>query len=119
MFFKSNHTNGLASIFRVTADEKFTHEKELRKIEPLWKNITIPVSILPGHEDDLAYPENALYANYELKNAPIRLQILLSEGYFLPWTQPKVVKQEMLWFIARVNRTIVGIQRKKRHKKTP
>lgn len=106
----------LPTIFRVATDEKFAHEKELRKMEPLWKNITIPVSILHGDEDDLVYLENALYANYELKNAPIRLRILPGEGHFLPWTQPKVVKQEMLWFIARVNRyekTTAGIQRKK------
>lgn len=92
----------LPTAFRVATDEKFAHKKELIKMEPFWKNINIPVSILHGDEDELVYIENALFANYELKNAQVKLRILPGEGHFLPWTKPKVVKQEMLLFMSRV-----------------
>lgn len=93
----------LPTAIRVATDEKFAHTKELIKMEALWKNIKVPVSILHGDEDKLVYLENALFANYELKNAPVHLRIVSGEGHFLPWTQPKIVKKEMLEFINWVN----------------
>ena len=92
----------LPRMIRVATDEKFAHEKELTKMEPLWGKIQVPVSILHGNTDVLIYIENALYAKQELKNAPVRMAIVTGKGHFLPWTAPKIVKKEMLIFIDRV-----------------
>jgi len=92
----------LPRMMRVATDEKFAHEKALKKMEPFWGKITVPVSILHGNSDVLIYIENALYAKQELKNAPVRLAIVNGKGHFLPWNSPKIVKKEMLVFIDRV-----------------
>ena len=60
--------------------EKIHHKKELQKMKPFWKNITIPVFMLHSRKDPVIYTSNTVFARQELVNAPL-VNIELVDGF--------------------------------------
>jgi uncharacterized protein len=68
-------------LFRSANTEKVHHKKELEKMLPLWKNITVPVIYLQGEHDDIVDTSNASFAREHLVNSP-SLEIRWMKGRF-------------------------------------
>lgn len=69
-------------------------EDELMGMLPLWKNITIPVTVLQGTKDRLVPVGNADFAKKMLVNSrKLDIQKIESENHFFIWTQPELVNQ--------------------------
>jgi pimeloyl-ACP methyl ester carboxylesterase len=56
--------------YRSASVEKLQHEKELKKMLPLWSKIDIPVFYLQSEHDSIVYPTNADFARKHLVNVP-------------------------------------------------
>ncbi len=70
---------------------------ELNRMLPLWPNITQRVTVIQGEKDDLVPPENADFAERMLTRASsVRVVRIPEMNHFIPWTQYKVVKAELL-----------------------
>lgn len=72
-------------------DEKLAHAEELRKMIPLWKNITVPVIILQGEADDLIFPGNADFAEKMLVNAPKEIVLIPNQSHLILYEHPEIV----------------------------
>jgi pimeloyl-ACP methyl ester carboxylesterase len=57
-------------LFRSANTEKVHHKKELEKMLPLWKNITVPVVYIQGENDNIIDTSNAGFAKKHMVNAP-------------------------------------------------
>lgn len=69
-------------------------EDELTEMLPLWKNITIPVTVLQGTKDKLVPVGNADFAEKMLVNSrKVDIQKIEGENHFFIWTQPEIVNQ--------------------------
>lgn len=69
-------------------------EDELSEMLPLWKNITIPVTVLQGMDDMLVPAGNADFAKKVLVNSrKLDIQKIEAENHFFIWTQPELVNQ--------------------------
>ncbi len=64
-----------------TTDEKFTHAKQLKKIQQDWQRITVPTYIIQGRKDWIADTANAYFAQKKLVNAPTTLLLLDNTGH--------------------------------------
>lgn len=82
--------------FRMANEEKLAHEQELKAMEPFWERISSPVTILHGTEDDLIYPENAHFAEEQLKSAPVEKKMLAGKNHLLIWNSQEEVRQALL-----------------------
>lgn len=80
--------------FRVTNDEIYHLEDELNDMLPLWKNITIPVTVIQGGKDSLVPAGNADFAKKMLTNSQ-KVDIVLIEdmNHFVPWSHPHLIKE--------------------------
>jgi len=79
---------------RTSNSEKFYHKKELEKMLPYWKNISVPVMYLQGEKDKMIYVSNAVFASEQLVNVPW-LEINFFPG------QPHVVGKKFNSFIVQ------------------
>ncbi len=77
---------------RLATYEKFSHFSELSKMTA-WDKINIPVLIIQGDQDDLIYPDNALYAKEKLKNALVEMVVLPGRDHGLQFSEPATIKQ--------------------------
>lgn len=86
----------LSKAWRVSADEKFTHEEELLKMKDDWKNVSVPVVHIHGHKDFLAPITNVTWSE---KNIPADyLKIINQEelDHFIPFKNQDLVITELL-----------------------
>ena len=85
--------------------EKLSHKKELTKMLPGWKQLTIPVIYLQGENDKLIYPGNAQFARKELVNAScLTIQMIPNRGHLIMFSEIKKIKE------AIVDMTILATQ---------
>lgn len=83
---------------RVTNDEIYFLKEELEKMLPLWKNITVPVKILHGKNDQLVPVENAFFGESVMTNTQVENIILDDANHFLPWNRYETIKYLLLNF---------------------
>jgi pimeloyl-ACP methyl ester carboxylesterase len=80
--------------------EKLSHQQELQKMLPYWKNITSPVIYLQGSDDGLIYPSNAVFARKKLVNAAcLDIYMIPGRGHLIAFLEFKRINkaiQEML-----------------------
>ncbi len=76
--------------------EKLSHEEELTKMVPYWKNIRIPVMYVQGEKDELIDTTNASFAKKHLTNAPfLSIQFVKDEPHFIAFSAQKLIKQKI------------------------
>ena len=68
---------------------------ELELMEPEWRSVTQPVSIIQGGKDKLVPKENADYAQRMLVNAPVVMIEEPEMNHFVPWSNPELITQEI------------------------
>lgn len=77
--------------------EKLSHQRELQKMLPLWKNITVPVIYLQGEDDGLIYPSNAVFAREKLVNAScLDIYMIPKRGHLIAFLEIKRIKTAIL-----------------------
>jgi len=84
---------------KVANDEKVSHIDELKLLLTGWEKITNKVIILHGEKDGLVPVENAYFAKKVLINAETKLVIYKDTGHLIPWTNPALIKNEILSLI--------------------
>lgn len=85
------------SAFRVSNQEIIPLKKYLEDMLPLWGNITCPVTVLQGTNDNLVSPGNADFAKKMIINSR-RLNIEMLEGnnHFIMWSKEPLVIEKIM-----------------------
>ena len=86
----------LPKSFRVTNDEIYFLKDELIEMLPLWKAITIPVTVIQGGSDNLVHPGNAEFAQKNLSNALVEVVYKPQMNHFVPWNNYGLIKTAIL-----------------------
>lgn len=77
-------------------------EPELEEMMPLWKNITVPVSVIHGDLDDLVPIGNAEFAERMLENAPVNMMRYEDMNHFMIWNRRDMVEEEVIRLIQAI-----------------
>lgn len=91
-------------IFRVSNEELIFLDEELELMLPLWKNITIPSTVIQGGKDNLVHPGNAAFADSMLVNAPKDIVFMEEENHFIPWSNASLVKRKIVEMLELIKR---------------
>ena len=90
----------LPTSFRVTNDEIYVLEEELREMMPLWEGITIPCTVIQGGKDSLVDPGNADFAKRMLVNSSdVNLIVIEDMNHFVPWSNPELIKEAIFNYL--------------------
>lgn len=84
---------------RVAADEKYSHEEELRTFVNQWDKINSPILHIHGDKDGLVPYGNV---NFSLQNIPkkwLEVKTISGEGHLIPFTEKEKMVNEILKFI--------------------
>jgi pimeloyl-ACP methyl ester carboxylesterase len=82
---------------RVATDEKFSHVRELQKLDSLdFERITVPIVHIHGKKDALVPFKNMAYAESKVPSSLFKKVVLENETHFIPWTQHQLVTKEIL-----------------------
>ncbi|MFN3587920.1 MAG: alpha/beta fold hydrolase [Spirosomataceae bacterium] len=77
-------------------DEKFAHERELRKIQEDWDKLTVPTTVFMGGQDWIADLGNFQFAKKRLKKDVNKFIYIPDAGHMIAETHPQVVLSEIL-----------------------
>ncbi|MBO6524775.1 MAG: alpha/beta hydrolase [Balneolaceae bacterium] len=85
----------LPDLLYSTNEEILALKNELEEMEPDWKQITQPVSVIQGGKDMLVPKENADFAQKMLVNAPVKMVVIPEMNHFVPWNRSDLIRQEI------------------------
>lgn len=77
-------------------DEKMAHVEELRKLQPEWSKISIPITMVQGGEDNVVYPSNLDFAKKALLGKPAEFVFLPKSGHMIRSQNPDIVRAIVL-----------------------
>lgn len=84
----------------VASEEKFSHEKELKKMLPLWENVDKPIIYIQGEDDDLIYTSNAEFIEQKAVNAPfLKIIMVPNQPHFLAIPQKDLLAVSLIEMI--------------------
>ena len=86
----------LPRFFRTATDEKYTHEKELRKLLPEWSKLQVPVTALQGDADHIVSPANLDFAKKVLAGKNAVFMVLPGVDHLIRWQRADLVKKILL-----------------------
>lgn len=86
----------LPDALQVAGDEKFSHVEELRKLEGDWASLRVPVVHIHGNRDFVAPPANIDFSRRHIPSRFLKLIVLPRTGHFIPWTDFRLVREELL-----------------------
>ncbi|MFT3936881.1 MAG: alpha/beta hydrolase [Chitinophagaceae bacterium] len=86
----------LPRFFKAATDEKYAHEKELRKLQPQWINLTVPVTALQGDADRIVKPVNLDFAKKMLAGKNAEFISLPGVDHLIRWQRADLVKEILL-----------------------
>jgi pimeloyl-ACP methyl ester carboxylesterase len=81
---------------RVAAAEKTTHISELEKLEPLLRNINIPICHMHGTKDSLVPYENVAFSEKHFSDHILEIVTLEKVDHFLPWTHHELIVDKLV-----------------------
>lgn len=90
----------LPRFFRTTTNEKNTHVKELQRLLPKWKLLTVPATVVQGGADKIVNPANIDFAREQLKNKQAEFIFIPEAGHLIRWQYPGLVKKILLESLA-------------------
>lgn len=91
----------LPKAFNVATDEKYTHAVELKKMEPLWPKVNMPVTVMQGSADHIVDTVNFHYAQRMLPATNNHFVYLPGYSHFIAAEHPEIVKTEILRYVSR------------------
>lgn len=83
-------------------EEMMVLSAELAKQLGVWPQVSVPIVVMQGLEDDLVYPENADYAERQMVKPQLRVVRVPDEGHFLIWTSRAAVTTEIQRLLGQV-----------------
>lgn len=87
----------LSKAWQVSGDEKFAHVEELRRLQPRWQELRIPVTHWHGASDFLAPPrENLDFSRRNVSAEWLIVKQLPQGNHFIPFTNFEEVRAELL-----------------------
>jgi len=86
----------LPDMLNVATKEKFSHQKEMKLMEPKWKNLCTPTYVLVGEEDVVADTANFSFAKNHITNCPAVFMMLKNTGHQITKQQPQLIKNLLL-----------------------
>lgn len=86
----------LPRFIKSATDEKFSHVSELRKLEPLWKQLSIPVTMIQGGADKIVDPSNLDYARKHFQGKDTRFIFIPGEGHMIRQRQSEMLREMLL-----------------------
>jgi len=86
----------LPRFFRTATDEKYAHIKELRKMQPLWQQLTIPVTAVQGDADRIVLPANLDFAKKVLAGKEADFILIHGADHLIRWQHPDLVRKLLL-----------------------
>ena len=81
---------------KTATDEKFAHVKELRKLQSLWKNLSVPATVVQGGSDKIVDPSNLEFAKKQLQGKDAEFIYLPGAGHMLRFGQSKLIREILL-----------------------
>lgn len=87
---------------KVATDEKFTHIAELELLLDDWGRINIPVTHIHGDKDMIVPYENLEFSKKQIGDSLLKTVSIPKENHFLPWSQEKLVENELLELLEKV-----------------
>lgn len=88
----------LPRFFRVATNEKYTHERELRKLLPRWSALNTPVTVVQGDADKTVSPVNLDFARKVLDGKNAQFISLPGVGHLIRWQRADLVRRLLLEF---------------------
>lgn len=86
----------LPGAFRPSNTELIYLKKDLKKLEPEWSRIHLPVYFIHGKDDSWVPPVNVEFGMKKLINAPLKDTLWLEGGHFIPWTEFLPIRKKLL-----------------------
>jgi pimeloyl-ACP methyl ester carboxylesterase len=86
----------LPRFLRIATDEKFSHVQELRRLERLWKQLNMPVTMIQGQADKIVDPSNVEYAKKQFPGKNNEYILIPGEGHMLRFRQSGFVRDVLL-----------------------
>jgi pimeloyl-ACP methyl ester carboxylesterase len=86
----------LPGAFNMATAEKYSHSAELRKMLPVWQNITVPTTVIQGGNDWIADPTNLDFARKHIKSKRAQYIFLNNAGHMITYTHASMIKEMLL-----------------------
>jgi pimeloyl-ACP methyl ester carboxylesterase len=86
----------LPDLLNVATREKFSHQQEMKKMLPAWKNLCTPTYVLVGEEDNIADTANFTFARKNFTSCPAVFMKLKNTGHQITQQQPELIKSLLL-----------------------
>ena len=87
---------------KIANDEKMAHVEELKKMMPLWDQITMPVTFIHGEKDGLVPFENVAFGKKMLTKAPVDYVTRKKMGHLIPWKNPELMYDAIYKHLAQL-----------------
>ena len=82
--------------FNTATAEKYSHSDELKKLLPIWQNLTVPTTVIQGGNDWIADPSNLDFAKRHIKSKKAQYIFLYNAGHMITYTHLDMIKEMLL-----------------------
>ncbi|QRQ99630.1 alpha/beta fold hydrolase [Dyadobacter sandarakinus] len=82
--------------FNTATAEKYSHSNELKKILPIWQDLTMPTTVIQGGNDWIADPKNIDFAKKHIKSKRAQYIYLYNAGHMITYTHLSMIKELLL-----------------------
>lgn len=86
----------LPGSFNTATAEKYSHADELRKLLPVWENLSIPTTVIQGGNDWIADPANIDFAKKHIKSKRAQYIFLYNAGHMITFSHASMIKEMLL-----------------------
>ncbi|WP_228713713.1 alpha/beta fold hydrolase [Arundinibacter roseus] len=82
--------------FNTATEEKYMHAEELRKMLPIWKKLTMPVTVIQGGQDWIGDPVNIEFAKKNIPSSHSQYITIQKAGHMLTFSHQEMIKEMLL-----------------------
>jgi len=86
----------LPDLLNVATREKFSHQREMKKMQGEWKKLCTPTYVLVGEQDNIADTANFTFARRNFTSCPAVFMKLKNTGHQITQQQPELIKSLLL-----------------------
>lgn len=86
----------LPASFNAATAEKYSHADELRKLLPVWEQLSVPTTVIQGGNDWIADPSNIDFAKRHIKSKRAQYIFLYNAGHMITFSHAAMIKEMLL-----------------------
>lgn len=86
----------LPAAFNAATAEKYSHAAELRKMLPVWEQLSVPTTVIQGGNDWIADPSNIDFAKRHIKSKRAQYIFLYNAGHMITFSHAAMIKEMLL-----------------------